>query len=163
MGPSCGVLISDEARPQGDAVIEQLIVAVGNQRHESGIFWVRTTRAIGGHYDGELRPFVCGFEPFCEEPVQVEAMAAAFGFQVAHTLGVGAMCKQPEDHRLLGEVAAWLAEQLGGVVDAGGPLALPDQMPGRVVGLQCGGSTVHMLDGPAMRGWLACPAFRMIK
>jgi hypothetical protein len=144
-------------------VIESLIVAVGNERHESGLFWVSTTRTIGGNYEDEPRPFVCEFEPFCHELAEVEAIAAGFGFWPAHALGVGAMCKQPEDHRLLGEVAAWLAEQLGGVVYAGGPLELPERMPGRVIGLPCGESVVHVLDGPAMRGWLACPAFRMIK
>ncbi|WP_020475599.1 DUF6368 family protein [Zavarzinella formosa] len=162
-GPSCGVLIADEALDRANTLIESLIVAVGDERHESGLFWVRTTCLIGGDYDGELRPFVCGFEPFCHEPAEVETMAAGFGFRPAHALAVGAMCKQSEDHRLLGEVAAWLAEQLGGVVCAGGPFELPEQMPGRVVSLLCGESVTHVLDGPAMRGWLACPAFHMIK
>ena len=168
-GPSCAVLISDEARTRSDAVIEGLIVAVGDERHVSGLFWVRTTRGIGGDYEGELRPFVCGFEPLFgfepwePEPPEVATLAAGFGFRPRHALGVAAMCKQPEDYRLLGEVSAWLAEQLGGVVDAGGPLELPEGLPGRVVGLPCGGSVVHVLDAPAMRGWLACPAYRMIK
>jgi hypothetical protein len=162
-GPSCGVLIPDATRPRADAVIESLIVAVGDDRHESGVFWVRTTRALGGGYEGEPRPFVCGVEPFGGEPGEAEVLAAEFGFRPAHEVEVGAMCKDPEDHRLLGEVSSWLAEQLGGVVDMGGPLELPGDLPGLVVALPWGASVVHVLDGPAMRGWLACPAFRRIK
>src|SRR5262245_37107765 len=99
-GPSCAVLISDEARTRADAVIEALIVAVGDEGHESGLFWVRTTRGIGGDYEGELRPFVCGFEPMFgfeswePEPPEVAALAEGFGFRPRHALGVGAMCKQ---------------------------------------------------------------------
>src|SRR5262245_29270693 len=101
-GPSCAVLISDEARPRAEAVIEALIVAIGNERHPDGTFWVNTTRAIGGEYDGESRPVVAEFEPWCLEPGEAEALAAAFGFLPIHQLGVGAMCKQVEDHRVLG-------------------------------------------------------------
>jgi hypothetical protein len=144
-------------------VIEALIVAVGNERHPDGLFWVSTTRAIGGGYEGESRPFVVDFEPWYRETLEVETLAAGFGLQVAHQLGVGAMCKQKEDHRLLGEVAAWLAEHLGGIACAGGRLALPPTLLGRVVGLPVGSPTVHLLDAAAMRSWLTCPDFHMIK
>src|SRR5262249_62191258 len=127
--------IGDDARARADAVIEALIVAVGNERNGSGLFWVSTTRTIGGEYEGESRPFVVGFEPWCLEPAEDELFVAGFGFRPHHQIGVGAMCKQPEDHRLLGEVSVWLAEQLGGVVTAGGPLQLPSELAGQVVGL----------------------------
>jgi hypothetical protein len=140
-----------------------LTVAVGNERDPSCLFWVSTTLVIGGGYEGEGRPFVCGFEPWCHEKTAVDAMAAGFGFRPVYALGVGAMCKQPEDHWLLGELSAWLAEQLHRVVCAGGPLGLPPTLPGRVVALRVGPATVDVLDAVAMRGWLACPAFHMIK
>jgi hypothetical protein len=170
-GPWCGILLPEPLTGAEEATFESLITAVGNRRGGGAAFWVATTKPIGGSYEGDPRPFDGGLhlnEAVDPDPKVVGLIAGTFGFPCADVMiEVGARYNDPVDHRLLAEVAAWLAEKLGGVISVGGPLPLPVDHPGRHVAVPISvpvgsESTFHVLDATALRAWCKSPHFHMI-
>jgi len=197
-GPVSSVLLPEPLTGSDHAALRELIDAVSDHDLDRppvpDAFWVCDTRPAGGGYTGGGRPFAVttGMEPN-REPGELPQVAAAFGFTPADEICVIAFCNGDEDHRILGELCAWLVERFGGVVDFGGPLwpAVPPEaaidifdtdwrqvepyfrrmvegMPGRVVGVwyepQPGRWwVVHVGDAAFLRAWLGHPRFRMVK
>ena len=166
---------------------------------EGDEFWVGTTWPIGGSYEGEGRPFLVGIGtelPWEEDVLTEGGETPAFyehPFGLCPDMGVTlcAMSNQPEDHRILGELALAVAERLGGIIDLCGlivPRKVPFEdwhgaawsamqpeveaftaaMPGKAVAIPY--MTIserewasHTVDAEFLRAWLCHPEFHMIK
>jgi hypothetical protein len=99
----------------------------------------------------------------------------AFGFRPdPWAISLDACGNAPDDHRKLAELAAYLAEQTGGVIDLDRPPWSPKRppwsdksLPGRVhVLFRDGGrkgARKLLLDAGAMRAWSRHPDCRMPK
>ena len=131
-------------------------------------------------------PGVSEFREYFTTP-EIDAVRSAFGFRPLTWIGVGANCSSHDDHRILAELCAHLAERLGGAVDLGGRLyghvppdvvkqfhpAGPDylreqqQFVARATATLPGTLTQtndrQFCDATFLRAWLAHPYFRMIK
>ena len=197
-GPVASVLIAEPLSEPDRAAVRSVVDAVSDHELDQppalGAFWACDTRPVGGGYAGEGRPFAveAGLQPDWE-PAQLAAVAAEFGFEPRDELTAIAFCNGSEDHRVLGELCAHLAERFGGVVSFGGALwpdLPPDAgidlwdtdwrqiephfrrtvagLPGRVVGLRYEPRpgrewAVHVADAAFLRAWLTHPRFRMVK
>lgn len=162
-GPSCSVLTSAPCSPE--EIIRQLALLCGEMNGPDG-FLIRDTRPIGGHYEGDFRPFVWSLEPI--EPDECAAIANAFGFVPLQEIGLGAMANDQIDHQVLGEMALWLAERTHGVVDLCGNAADSQALPGKIARIPyetiAGRQAEYVvMDREAFRAWLARPAFVMVK
>lgn len=164
-GPTCSVLTSLPCEPK--ALIEEMVSLCGADMDDSRGVSIGDTRAIGGLYTGSDRPFVWFIEP--RDADELCSIAEVIGSMPTQDIGLAAMCNQEIDHRILGEMALWLAENTNGFVDLGGDdLPIPPEMPGRVAripydtasGWQ---SEYVIMDHVAFRAWLRCPAFAMVK
>ena len=162
-GPTCSVLSSALVTPKD--LIDELVALTGSIEGRND-FSVRSTRAIGGLYEGEGRPFIWFMEP--RVPEELSFITEALGFTPTCDVGLGAMCNQSADHQILAELALWLAERTAGFVDLGGTLSVPVGAPGRIVRVPydtaSGWESEYMvMDRVALRAWLACPTFAMVK
>ena len=134
-GPVCSVLI---AQAQGvPELIEELIDLV-SEPHDHGWmaqlkeesrdrhFAVMHTTSIGGSYIGDGEPYMLCVEPFSVERDSLES-SAADNANMAQTIGwvpqcqvdVIAFCSGDHNHRIVAELALWLAERTAGVIDLG--------------------------------------------
>lgn len=163
-GPTCSVLSSTHCAPKD--IVDELVRVCGDIDGQNS-FLVRDTRAIGGLYEGDGRPFIWFTEP--REPDECSLITIALGFVPIQNIGLGAMCNQSIDHQILGEMALWLAERIGGFVDLGGSaLAIPLEIPGKIARIPyetaSGWQSEYLImDQVALRAWLACPSFAMVK
>jgi hypothetical protein len=179
MGPACELWVPLGSGDNADSSVERLVRLVARPgRFTSRLgFHTRDTRPIGGRaYDllgsalccGPRRPSVelDGFEAAVEE---------AFGFRPdPETISLDVGGGLPGEHRKLAEVAAYLAEQTGGVIDLDRPpwsLKQPPWsdggLPGRVhVVFRDGNPKLGrklVLDAVAMRAWSRHPDCQMPK
>src|SRR4051794_24931630 len=102
-GPVASVLLSKPLTPADRVALRELLDAVSAhdlQRHPvPDAFWVCDTRAAGGGYTGDGRPFAVftGLQPDWE-PEQLPQVATAFGFTPVDEIQVVAFCNGDEDH-----------------------------------------------------------------
>lgn len=135
-GPAAQVIFSTAVAPGWQAALDDVVETVRSGDREGAYFWVGTTRPIGGHYEGEGRPFA--LDVGSELPWEVGALAEVggspafyerpFGFRPDIAVTLIAMCNGTEDHRILGELALAAAERLSGVIDMAG-LIVPHEVP----------------------------------
>jgi hypothetical protein len=141
---------------------DDLIGLVAGVR-EGDSFWVNDTRPIGGAYAGEGRPFLLFWE--AREERELQAIEKATGWMPAQEIGLAAMVNTEQDHRILAELAIWLAERHSGVVDLGGEVPLVSQAVHE--SLSSSGedltAVAHIARPDALRAWLGSPDFRMVK
>lgn len=162
MGPSCSVLCTNAVHAW--ELVEELIELVANDE-DGDIFTVTDTRPIKGHYAGAARSFVFFRDSWDTE--DIARIAQASGWNIDHEIGLAAIGDGPEDRRILGELALWLAERLGGYVDIGAALTLQGELLANafllpaVTGSVADHTTVFNPAGLA--AWLASPEFRMVK
>ena len=163
-GPSCSVLASMPCSPE--RLIEELVTLTASSREKDWLS-IADTRAIGGTYEGEGRPFIWFHES--RDADDLRTIAEILRIEPQQEIGLAAMCSQAVDHQILGEIALWLAEKTAGFVDLGGYEDLiPPGIPGTVARVPydtAAGWTAEcmVLDRTAMHAWLASPAFRMVK
>ncbi|WP_404614698.1 DUF6368 family protein [Rhodanobacter hydrolyticus] len=162
-GPTCSVLSPMNFAPE--QLVAELIALVGSADGRSG-FVVRDTRTVGGSYEGDGRPFIWFVEP--KSSAEMSLIGDVCGFLPAQNIGLGAMCNQAIDHRILGDLALWIAERLAGVVDLGGTLPVPHDSPGRVLSVpydtEAGWQSEYVvMDSTAFRSWLSHSSFAMVK
>jgi len=128
-------------------------------------------------------------------PTEVEETPAAFfertfGLIPDKGITLAAMPNNPEDHRILGELAICVAERLGGIIDMLGLIvprgvsfeewqgapwsvvrarieAFTASMPGKAVAVPSEGGweawPSHAVDPEFLRAWMRHPEFHMIK
>jgi hypothetical protein len=179
MGPACGLWFPFGSADQADAAVERLVGSLGRpgRFHHRRSFSTRDTRPIGGRvYDLLGACLCCGpLRPSAEVAGYEAAVEGAFGFRPdPRTISLDAGASVPDDHRKLAEVAAYLAEQTGGVIDLDRPPWSPKRppwsdasLPGRVHVLFRDGDRKRgrklVLDAAAMRSWSRHPDCRMPK
>jgi hypothetical protein len=161
-GPTCTILHSNSV--VADNVVAKLIRLVAVTQDVDSIY-VADTCKIDGFYKGSGRPFLF-FSELQDTIVTIE-LASALGYESISSVGLAAMCSGAEDHRILAEMALWLAERLSGYVDMNGKLPFPSNLPGKIFALPY--DTINrqaqyqVIDAIALRFWLSCPDFRMVK
>ncbi len=197
-GRSASVLLPAPLTEPDHARLRQWLEAVSGEEVAGTFgefdFHIADTRPVAGGYVGDGRPFALhtGLQPDWEwEPDELPQVAAAFGFTPVDEILLIAFCSREEDHRVLGELSAWLAEQFRGVVCFWGALTVSvpsvvglgysdsdwrelerhfrqsiEGLPGRIVGLPyeaAPGRTwvTHFADAVFARAWLRHPQFHM--
>lgn len=198
-GPGAQVLFATAATPSWEAALDGMIDLVKSGERKGDSFWIGTTRPIGGFYEGEGRPFLVsiGTELPWEESLLTDSgetpafYERPFGFRPDMGVTLNAMSNQPQDHRILGELALAVAKRLGGIIDLCGlivPREVPFEdrqgaawsavqpkveaftaaLPGKAVATPY--TTIserewasHTVDAEFLRAWLCHPEFHMIK
>jgi hypothetical protein len=168
MGPACAIYLPRVlTKLERRSFLYDFSVIVGSDRWDGSSFSVFTTMTIGGSYKGKPRTIFAGFHLFDVEKDALGLISATFDYKPESELQVGAGCNDRVDHRVLAEVAAWLAERLGGVIDVG-DINLPFDHPGRHVKVYYDNgagsvSSSHVLDATALRAWVKTNHFHMVK
>lgn len=159
-GPTCSVLCPTAQR--ACLSVDELMELVAAVR-EGDSFWVQDTRQIGGSYTGEGRPFLLFWEP--REGGELRSLETKIGWVPEDEIGPAAMCNDPQDHRILAEIAIWLAERQSGIVDLGGELPFLSQTVHDVssVNALCPAAIAHLATPSALRTWLGSAEFKMGK
>jgi hypothetical protein len=153
---------------------------------------VTDTRAVGGNYRGDGRPFRFQAERADLEEPEQSRIRIEFGVEPIWEFVISAMCNGEDDHRILAEIALHFARACGGVVDFGGALIPPrcrtnpsvwegawttiqpdfdvwiKSFSGKIVGLPYETArgtwwTTHVCDSTFLHAWLQSPDFHMIK
>jgi Family of unknown function (DUF6368) len=133
-GPSASILLpvepGEDERLAPDRLLEGLVSLPGDPSDDHMV-WVETTKPIGGTYKGEGRPlyldwFIGEAYPGEDEdtPGWRDQVETHFGFQPCSTLSLSMGRNDIEDHRILGELALYLARTLNGVIDFEGPFMI---------------------------------------
>ena len=134
-------------------------------------FHVQSTARVGGSYRGEPRPFDL---ELISDPDRIDmrmGLEVHLDQELGGELGLSAGCNSADDHRILAELAVWLASRFDAYVMLDGRLSCsPEEvkaMPGSLHRLDADlGHLVircDVADAAFLRGWLAQPAFHMIK
>ena len=188
-GPSVAVLLqkAPAMRPLSRIIasIGTDVTALGAERH----FWMLNTDVLGVPSTGEVQG--CRFSLYLDtehsDPGYYEdcvlELLDLLGYTPEAVVTLEAWCNRPVDHRLLGALALYLAEQFGGVIDLGSKVSPP--RPGifgekvsieevRAYTKQIGGTALecwpadresfhHIVDVVFLRAWLSHPNFHIVK
>jgi hypothetical protein len=162
-GPSCTVLHSKTIAAKSS--VDELIRLIGCYR-DAESFGVTDTRAVGGSYEGIERPFILYSEQ--RDSGEIGVIEASLGQELSGEVGLAAMCNGDEDHQILAEIAIWLSERLAGYIDLEGTKKFPENLPGRICLIPYETASGHqaeyaVIDSTALRAWLSCTEFRMVK
>lgn len=187
-GPTLEILLWHPFSADRARQLRDLVAAVTRSLDEDPL-QVFTTRPFGGSYDGNPSlPFLIEPENLDDERDDLADIEAAFGRVPRAAVGLCAMTKGSDAHRVLAELALAITERLDGVVDFNG-LLLPNEgwhehppwaeiklvaarylvgLPGKVVAIpyELGNGRVwggHVGDTTFLRAWLGHPDFHMIK
>lgn len=170
MGPSCGMWIPAGTLAKAGRVIEAMIQEIGQPDFVQSVedFYATDTRPIGGELYGLPVPLFCAWEAFERDEDGERQVETAFGFRPEPgSYAIGSHAKSDNAHRMVAEVAAYLAEELGGVIDFCYPLKEAAELTGRKMELRyeaIGGSALRtVLDAKAMRAWSRHPRCWMVR
>lgn len=130
---------------------------------------VTNTHPIGGTYKGDGRPIIWDY--LSRDAEHLAKIAEVLGVVPKGEILLAAMRSGDIDHRVLGEMALWIAEKTCGFVDLDGNPGIEGTwagLPGQLARIPYetdsgwdGESLV--MDRAAIRYWLKCPSFRMVK
>ncbi len=168
-GPAASVLCS------GLSSLElkwhDIMSEIADSWYDGSLCHVSDSMKFGGSYRGEPRPFVGGVTALngnCEYPVtsfELVAIHERCGEMFTHCIELAAMCNSPIDHRLLCEVARFLAIKHGGLVDFDGIITNqgPDDLL-LVTWTEDGHDYSTQIGTPSVCDWwLEQPGFHMVK
>ncbi|MGF6229413.1 hypothetical protein QFZ27_003368 [Inquilinus ginsengisoli] len=129
-GPTLEILLWQPFSADRVQLLRDLVAAVTCSLDEDPL-QVVTTRPLGGSFDGNFDGYPS--LPFLVEPENLDGgrddladIEAAFGCVPLAAVGVCAMTKGSDAHRVLAELALAIAERLDGVIDFNG-LLLPNE------------------------------------
>lgn len=127
--------------------------------------WISDTQKLGGCTSSDdLRPFCVDVHEVLHLVGHLQTSAARHNIFITHYIRLSAMCNRLIDHRLLVEVAAFLAIQYDGFVEFD-PLLLPADAPGvtRVSyeRYPSGADTAHLATSETCKWWLRHPNFNI--
>ena len=127
MGPVVSIVLGREPTEADRTSVEQTLHALGERGSEetdADEVWIRTTKFIGGTYEGEERLFAFEWQTERQEdfPVRRAMLEERFGLTPIASLAISAGTNRPVDHRVLGEVTLHLGRVLGGAIDFDGAL-----------------------------------------
>lgn len=195
MGPVVSIVLGRQLTEADRAHVDQFLQPLGergNDGAEADEVWIRTTKPIGGTYEGEPRLFAFEWQAERQDefPGRRAKLEERFGLTPTSCLAISAGMSRPMDHRVLGELALHLGRVLEGVIDFDGallPSALPGRfdraswpevaelvreflsaVPGKVITITYQVNdertwACHVADCEFMQGWLQHPEFHMIK
>ena len=131
-------------------------------------FGVASTAAIGGSTRvEEPRPFGLLLGDAGLDDSDLRTVERLIGFTPRNAVGAFAYMNAPVDHRLLGELALFLARELDGLVDFGGTLGPIAASPGTLLAIPYEASTLdetfHVSDAKFLEWWLEQRDFHMVK
>lgn len=167
-GPSVSILARfDKKVPQWQEVLSPSVTSW----YFGDSCGVSDTRRIGGTYSGDERPFVGSIEPFSfdadeypDDAAVSEAVRRFTGIEWTHEIVIAAMCNQPQDHRVLCELAINVAIRIGGIIDFDRIDAPMDSMLRRCDWTVDNEILWTMIGTPDdARAWLDHPRFHMCK
>jgi hypothetical protein len=170
---TCGMWIPAGSLTRAEAVVEEMIRAValpGHGNNGKGCFDIETRdlRPLGGAVYEVSAGLYCVFEPWERDEDVEQEVEVAFGFRPEPgSYAIGSDDENDDANRMLAEFAAYLAEQVGGVVEFRCPPHDLAGLPGRTrcLGPDASGGPVSqvLLDAEAMRAWSRSPRCRMYR
>jgi len=174
MGPTVSILLPYSPDEQDRAGLEDFVRTLDQNARSSDDFHVVTTLPVGGSTsttaEGGGRPFSVRFSDpgEAEEEESLRQIQNAFSFWPVAEIQVAAGSNAEIDHRILGELAAFLAKHFGGIVNFGGELDTPHTNSGqllrvRYVTASGGGAVFHVGDLTFLKEWLRDSRFHMCK
>ncbi len=170
MGPTVSILLPYSLDEHERADLEAVVKSLDPSASSTKDFHVGTTLSIGGSaISGEgARPFSIRLaEPVeTEEEESLRQIQDAFSFWPIAEIQAAAGCNREIDHRILGELAAFLAKHFGGIIDFGGQLDTDCAESGKLLpvryALAAGGQTsFHVGDLAFLKQWLVCCVIQM--
>jgi hypothetical protein len=104
----------------------------------------------GATYLDEPRPFGLALGDVVLDGLELRCAEVALNFCVGHVVHVFAYANADVDHRILGELALFLARELEGYVDFGGSLGVASAGRGKLLAIPYAdsavGETFHVSD-----------------
>jgi len=168
-GPACGLWIPSGSRDTADLAVERMVrlIAVPAPWISRHNFNARDTRPIGGRVYEFPPPLYCSPDPCLDDGDELQ-IQEAFGFWPdPEHLALGVCCNGEEAYLALADMAAYLTEETGGVIDFGWLLPAATELPGRTAVFCRDGVPGYQprtfLDGEAMRAWSRRPDCWMLK
>jgi Family of unknown function (DUF6368) len=168
-GPACLLWIPSGTRGAADLAVERMVelIAVPAPWVSPRNFNTHDTRPIGGREYASAPPPYCSPDPHRDEGDELQ-IHDLFGFwPEPEPFAIGVCCNGEDDHRVLADIAAHLAEETGGVIDFGSALPAAAELPGRTATICRNGWPGYQprtfLDGTAMRAWSRRPDCWMLK
>lgn len=168
MGPTVAIW----PKPQSNApVIEDLVQIahrLDSQARSADNFHITNTAAIGGTTRvKEPRPFGLTLGPPGLDESELRTSERVVGFKPPGAVHAFAYANAAIDHRILGELALFLARQIDGLVDFGGTLGPIHAARGTLYAIPYEGSTpaetFHVGNTEFLEWWLQQPEFHMVK
>jgi uncharacterized protein DUF6368 len=131
-GPSVSVVLGVDPAEDDRRELWNTLQGLGKRASEGEVWpdlWIRTTRPVGGSYDGEGRPFGVRWkqgEDYAGEdedfPAWHKDIAQCFGFLPQSRIFLEAGCSDAADHRIMGELVLYLARSMHAAIDLHGEL-----------------------------------------
>jgi hypothetical protein len=168
MGPTVAIW----PKPQSNApVIEDLVQIahrLDSQARSADNFHITNTAVIGGTTRvNEPRPFGLALGPPGLDESELRTTETLLGFTPPRTVDAFAYANAEIDHRILGELALFLARQFDGLVDFGGTLGSIHAAHGTLYAIPYEGSTLaetfHVGNTEFLEWWLQQAEFHMVK
>lgn len=162
-GPGIGIITLVDLNP----ALRRLGSGVRVEVTDTGLdLFVSSTVECGGTYRGDPRPMVGGPEPVDWTADEAARVLAFLGWVPQEEWTLGAMGNRSVDHLVLAELAAHLAEEVGGVVDVEVETPPPVEVTrlGRSLLVSKSGRLHHyLLEPTVLRAWTTRPGFRIVK
>jgi hypothetical protein len=168
MGPTVAIWLRPEANPPRPEELVQIARLLDRSAESSGQFRVRSTHGIGGRVSiNDARPFAFKIGEAGFETEELESITPVLCFTPTCEIQISAFMNSEVDHRILGELAVFLARRVGGVVDFGGHLGHVSAPVGKLLEIPYMAGSIpaafHVSDVAFLQWWLTQPAFHMIK
>jgi hypothetical protein len=164
---TCGMWIPAGSLARTEALVEEMIRAValpGHGNNGKGCFDIETRdlRPLGGGLYEASAGLYCVFEPWERDDDIEREVEVAFGLcPEPGSYALGSDDENEDANQMLAEFAAYLAEQVGGVVSFRCPPQDLAGLPGRTRSLRSDASDRSVprvvLDAVAMRAWSRSP------
>lgn len=173
-GPTASILLESTPTNIMWKELHQTIQAISD-KVEGDDFWVVSTASINGTITTEygrafgIEKYEIGSD-FChygEDEILI--IKEYVGFLPKYDIGIYAMSNSKMDHKILGELLLYLAEQLKGVINFGGKLNLnKSDIKGDIWEIPYQASSdmtavYHVSDVEFMKNWLKNNDFKMVK
>lgn len=168
MGPTVAIWLPDEVQVPTSEELLVIARSLDQSAQSSTELSIQSTRAIAGLSDApEGRPFGFNVGEVGFTSEELKPVEDAFGFTPTAAIHAFACANDAVDHRILAELAVFLARHFGGIIDFGGNLGSVKAHAGKLVRVPYSpGSippTFHVGDAAFLQQWLAEPSFHMIK
>lgn len=168
MGPTVAIWLTPDSK---SATIEELLLIAHRldfQARSADEFQVRSTAAIGGEVRTDKpRPFGLALGAAGLADTEIRVAELLLGFEPDHAVHAFAYVNAPIDHRILGELALFLAREFTGIVDFGGTLGQITMPLGKLLSIRYAESTLgesfHVADAEFLEWWLRHDNFHMVK